>query len=254
MATTGRQRAAAPTVGHIVVVDDEADMRQVLQEYLSEEGFRVTAADGGEAMWGVLERDPADLIVLDLKMPGEDGHALARRLRARSDVGIIMLTGRGQPVDTIVGLEVGVDDYVTKPCDLRELLARIRAVLRRRRPGTAEIDAAAGVVLAFAGWTLDTARRELAAANGEPVALTTAEYALLSLLAERPGRVLSRDQLLEMTQGRTWSPYDRSLDNLVSRLRRKIEKDARNPAIIKTVRGVGYVFAETVKRVVPGRR
>lgn len=253
MATTGR-RQTAQAAGHIVVVDDEAEMRQVLQEYLSEEGFRVTTADGGEAMWGVLERDPADLIVLDLKMPGEDGHSLARRLRASSDVGIIMLTGRGQPVDTIVGLEVGVDDYVTKPCDLRELLARIRAVLRRRRPRGAETDDQAGLVLDFGGWTLDSARRELVAENGEPVALTTAEYALLSLLAERPGRVLSRDQLLEMSQGRTWSPDDRSLDNLVSRLRRKIEKDPRNPAIIKTVRGVGYVFAETVKNVVPGRR
>lgn len=196
----------------------------------------------------VLERDPAQVIILDLVMPGEDGLTLTGSLRKRSDVGIIILTGKGDQIDRVVGLELGADHFVSKPCDLRELLARVRSVLRRIDGAPAGGPDDDRPSLTFDGWTLDLSRRQLTSPPGAEVALTTAEFDLLSGLAASANRVLSRDRLLEMIHGRDWSPFDRSVDNLVSRLRRKIEADAKHPKLIKTVRGVGYVFTPKVAR------
>lgn len=233
---------------HILVVDDDPDTREELEQYLAGKGFRVTTADGGAAMRQVLERDPADLIILDLRMPGEDGLTLTSSIRKTSDAGIIILTGTGDEVDHVVGLELGADDFVSKPADLRQLLARIRSVLRRVGSGSGERAGEQAPVLAFADWTLDLAARQLTSPQGSEVSLTTAEFDLLAGMAKRANRVLSRDQLLDMIHGRAWSPYDRSVDNLVSRLRRKVEADAKAPKLIKTVRGVGYVFTQKVER------
>ena len=233
---------------HILVVDDDPDTREELEQYLTGKGFRVTTADGGAAMRQVLERDAADLIILDLRMPGEDGLALTSRIRKSSDAGIIILTGTGDEVDHVVGLELGADDFVSKPADLRQLLARIRSVLRRVGAASGERAGDHPPLLAFADWTLDLAARQLTSPQGSEVSLTTAEFDLIAGMAKSANRVLSRDQLLEMIHGRDWSPFDRSVDNLVSRLRRKIEADAKDPKLIKTVRGVGYVFTPKVSR------
>ena len=241
---------------HILVVDDDKQIRAMLRRYLVEEGFRVSDAADGAAMRATLERDPADLVLLDLVMPGEDGLSLARYIRQRSAVPIIMLTGKGDVIDRVAGLEAGADDYVAKPFHLREILARIRTVLRRVPPAAASspdraapaAGAAADEILAFAGWQLDLLKRELRRPGGKAVALTTGEFELLRVLALNANRVLSRDQLLDRVKGREWAAYDRTVDTQVVRLRKKIESDPQNPELIKTVRGAGYVFTASVTR------
>lgn len=233
---------------HILVVDDDPAICEELTEYLSGQGYKASAAGGGEAMYCVLDAEPVDLIVLDLKLPREHGLDLARSLRQRENLGIIILTGTGEPIDKIVGLELGADDYLAKPCDLRELLARIRSVLRRVQRNEVVAAEPDEPVLAFSGWTLDVSGRRLVSPQSDDIPLTTAEFNLLLALVRSAKRVLNRDHLLDVTHGRDWSPYDRSIDNLVSRLRQKIEPDPDNPTYIKTVRGVGYVFTQTVTK------
>ncbi len=235
---------------HIAVLDDEADITRLLAAYLSSHGFRVSQFHAGQALLAAMAADPPALVLLDLGLPGEDGFAIARQLREHWQCGLVIVSGRGDAVDKVVGLEVGADDYVTKPFDLRELLARIRAVLRRMAPPAAAPQPAAPAAprsrLRFDGWLLDTAARSLShAAEGE-VALTGGEFDLLCTFAQHPGRVLSRDFLLEATRGREAAPFDRTIDVQVSRLRRKLEPDAVEPRIIKSVRGAGYLFVPAV--------
>ena len=232
---------------HILVVDDDGEIRDLLARFLRKHGYRIeTAGDGGE-MFRALGAGRFDLIVLDLMLPGEDGLSLCRRVRAASNLPIIMLTAVGEDTDRIVGLEVGADDYLGKPFNPRELLARIRAVLRRATDARPPPEARLSKCLEFQGWSLDAARRCLHAPDGAPVGLTAGEFALLLAFLEHPGRVLTRDQLLDLTRGREAGPYDRSIDIQVSRLRRKIEADPKRPALIKTVRSGGYVFADSVR-------
>jgi two-component system, OmpR family, response regulator len=234
---------------HILVVDDDREIRSLVAQLLRKHGFRVTDAADGREMMQVIENGRFDLVVLDLMLPGEDGLSLCRRVRAASTLPIIMLTAMGEETDRIVGLEMGADDYLPKPFNPRELLARIRAVLRRaggELPEPATEDA--GSLRVFEGWSLDTAKRELRAPDGTLVPLTAGEYDLLAAIVERPGRVLSRDQLLDLTRGRDAVPFDRSVDVQISRLRRKLETDPKEPQIIKTVRGGGYVFTCEVSR------
>ena len=233
---------------HILVVDDDPRICRLLGRFLSAEGYVVESAPNGRQMRRALAASTFDLVILDLRLPGgEDGLTLARSLRAESDISLIMLTGRGQPVDKVVGLEVGADDYITKPFNRRELLARIRSVLRRAgRNGTdgPSPSPANASVLSFAGrWQLDLARHELMSETGARVELTTYEFQMLAALARHPGQVLSRDRILDLVANRTWQPYDRSIDVLVGKLRRKLDDDPRNPRIIRTVRGVGYMLA-----------
>ena len=240
------------TLPHLLIVDDDREIRDLLKRFLVKNGFRVeTAADGTE-MFKALEDWAIDLVVLDLMLPGEDGLSLCRRLRGSdrfADIPVVMLTAMGEEVDRIVGLEMGADDYLPKPFNPRELMARIKAVLRR----TAKAASAAPVAVAdtdcltFAGFRLDPGTRTLATTDGEPIDLSAGEYDLLIAFLERPRRVLSRDQLLDITKGREAAPFDRSVDIQVSRLRRKIEPDPKNPALIKTVRGGGYMFTPEVE-------
>jgi two-component system OmpR family response regulator len=230
---------------HILIVDDDPEIRDLLARYLKKHGLRVDTAPDGRAMTRALEDGRFDLVVLDLMLPGEDGLTLCRRLRASSTLPIIMLTAVAEDTDRVIGLEMGADDYLTKPFNPRELLARIKAVLRRSGgAGPATQDG----VLIFADWRLDVAKRELQSRDGDPVILTAGEFDLLLAFAERPKRVLSRDQLLDLTRGRDAQPFDRSIDVQLSRLRRKIERDPKDPQLIKTVRGGGYVLTEDVQR------
>jgi two-component system phosphate regulon response regulator OmpR len=190
--------------------------------------------------------DSVDVILLDLVMPGEDGLTLAREIRANSDVGIIMLTGRDDVLDRIVGLEVGADDYIAKPFHLREVLARVKSVLRRREPRATS--GTAREVVRFEGWRLDLARRQLVSPTGEAVELTTGEFDLLAALAKHPGRVFGREALMDLTRGRSWEAFDRTIDAQVARLRKKIETDPKKPMLIKSVRNVGYVFTGKIDR------
>jgi two-component system torCAD operon response regulator TorR len=229
---------------HLLIVEDEPVTRTRLVEYFRGEGYRVTAAENGAAMRQVVEAMPVDLVLLDINLPDEDGLVLAREQRSRSQAGIILVTGRADEVDRIVGLEVGADDYVTKPFNLRELLARVKNLLRR-------IDAARvpdenNAIKQFAGWRFDIPRRRLTSSAGEPVALTRGEYQLLVALVNHPGIVLSRDRLLENITHRSWSPSDRTVDVLIRRLRQKIETTPADPEIIVTVHGEGYVFTAEV--------
>jgi DNA-binding response OmpR family regulator len=233
---------------HIVIVDDDALLRNRLASYLIREGYRVTTADDASAGRAVVGREPVDLAIVDLTMPGESGLSLTRYLRERSDIGIVILTGKGDPVDRAIGIEVGADDYVAKPFHLRELLARVRSVLRRTQRRSMLETPAAGSVVRFAGWTLDLAQRTLASPRGETVHLTTAEFQLLSTFVANPNQVLGRDRLLEIIAGRAWDPYDRTVDQHISRLRRKIERDPGRPQLIKSIRGRGYLFASAVER------
>lgn len=232
------------TAPHILVVDDEPAVRELIGTYLGRQGLRISAAVDGEAMRRVLAAGGVDLVILDLVMPGEDGLTLTRYLRHHEDVGIIMLTGRGEVVDRIVGLEVGADDYLAKPFDLRELLARVRSVLRRsdqKAPGTKD-----SRFVRFAGWRLDRYERRLLSPRGEDPGLTAGEFDLLCAFVDHPHRVLNRDQLLDITHGRMAGPFDRSIDVQVGRLRRKIEADPDGPTLIKTVRGKGYLFTAEI--------
>ena len=238
---------AAP---HILVVDDDREIRELLGKFLEKQSFRVTAARDARDARKLWPLGRYHLVVLDLMMPGESGLDLARWLRSQSEVPIVMLTAMGEETDRIVGLELGADDYVAKPFNPRELLARIRAVLRRASAdsstgGTKETPAKA---IRFAGWVLEPARRRLLNPQGVEVPLTGGEYELLMVLVERPNRVLTRDMLMDLLRGRQAGPFDRAIDVAVSRLRRKLEDDGRNPQVIKTVRGGGYVLAATVEK------
>lgn len=230
---------------HILIIDDDRELRQLLTAFLTRHEFRVDAAADGRAMNKLLETVRFDLIVLDLMLPGEDGLALCRRLRSASTIPIIMLTALAEETDRIVGLEMGADDYLVKPFNPRELLARIRAVLRRTGSASG-LSRSGGKTLAFAGWRLDLSRRELYSPDGVLMPLTGGEFDLLVAFAERPQRILNRDQLLDLTRGRAATAYDRSIDVQLSRLRRKIEADPNQPVLIKTVRGGGYVFQPDV--------
>ncbi len=233
---------------HLLLVDDDPELRELLQGYLGQSGFRVSAVADGREMWRALDAAPHDLVILDLMLPGEDGLSLCRRLRARSSVPILMLTARGDEIDRIVGLEMGADDYLAKPFNPRELLARIKSILRRA--GSLPENLAAEDVrhFRFANWSLDTETRQLLSPNGVVVDLSGVEYKVLRVLVEHPNRVLSRDQLLEFTQGREASPFDRAIDVQIGRLRRKLDDDAREPRLIKTVRNEGYVLAVAVEQ------
>lgn len=230
----------------ILVVDDDPLICRLLIRFLSGEGYHVESVSDGPSMWHKLRIYPFDLIVLDLRLPdGEDGLSLARKLRRESDVALIMLTGMTENVDKIVGLELGADDYVTKPFEPRELLARIRSVLRRSTYSRAHSAMPEGnrEEIGFSGWALDLYQRRLTSPAGEPVVLTALEFDLLAMFARRLGRPLSRDQIAELIMNREWGPDDRSIDVLVGKLRRKLNDDPRAPRLIQTVRGVGYVFA-----------
>ena len=248
--------AGMDTAPHILVVDDDREIRDLLARFLRKHGFRVDSAADGREMWRLLEAGRFDLIVLDLMLPGEDGLSLCRRLRAQSATStstptgtpIIMLTAIGEEMDRIIGLEMGADDYLAKPFNPRELLARMRAVLRRSEGAPRPSEAAGEDDLSFAGWRLSLTGRELRDPNGALMDLTGGEFELLCALAGHPNRLLSREQLLDLTRGRDAIPFDRAIDVQISRLRGKIEADPKNPAIIKTVRGAGYIFAAKVGR------
>ncbi|WP_295645855.1 response regulator transcription factor [uncultured Methylibium sp.] len=235
---------------HIAIVDDEPDITRLLANYLASQGLRTSQLHSGRALMALMASDAPDLVLLDLGLPGEDGFVIARQLREHWRCGLVIVTGRGDAVDKIVGLEIGADDYVTKPFDLRELLARIKAVLRRLAPAEATPPAGPPAAprerLCFDGWTLDIAARRLTAADGREAALTSGEFDLLCVFARHPGRVLSRDFLLEHTRGREAAPFDRTVDVQVGRLRRKLEADAEVPQLIKSVRGAGYVLVPPV--------
>ena len=227
----------------IIVCDDESDLREMLQEYLTKRGFTVRlAANGDELEERIAEAEP-ELIVLDINMPGRDGLTMLRNIRASSDTAVIMLTASGETIDKIVGLEMGADDYLGKPVDLRELEARVKAVLRRREP-TEQVSSPTSATdrVAFGTFVLDLDAAKLFDENGDEVAITAMEFRLLQLFARNRGRVLNRDQILEQAHDRSWDPYDRSIDIRISRLRRKIERNPQKPELIRTVRGIGYIF------------
>ncbi|MDT7837541.1 response regulator [Aquabacterium sp. OR-4] len=236
---------------HILIVDDDAEIRLLLGRYLEKNGLRSTAVADGRAMWRALDEGAFDLLVLDLMLPGDDGLTLCRKLRASSELPVLMLTALGDETDRIVGLEMGADDYLAKPFSPRELLARIKSILRRTRSLPPNMQAAPGERLCFGGWTLDTVQRQLIAPDGQSTPISGVEYKLLHVLATHPQRVLSRDQLLDLTQGREADPLDRSIDVQVSRLRQRLNDDPRNPALIKTVRGEGYVLSASVTAAAP---
>jgi two-component system OmpR family response regulator len=238
---------------HILIVDDHAEICEMVRDYLEEEGFKVSIAHDGESMRRTLALGPVDLVLLDLILPGEDGLTLARDLRLNSNVGIIILTGRGETVDRIIGLEMGADDYLPKPFHLRELLARVKSVLRRAsaREQAAQERPTSAV---FNGWRLDLGVRELTSPQGEIVRLTTGEFDLLAAFVSNANQVLSRDRLLDLARNREAGPFDRTIDVQVGRLRRKLEDDAYQPSLIKTVRGSGYIFTAQIEmeRDLPG--
>ena len=226
----------------ILVVDDDADLRWMVNKYLSKHEYSVTLAEDGEKMREALERESFDLAILDINLPGEDGLSLARYLRGNHDIGIIMLSAAAEVFDRIVGLEMGADDYVTKPFEPRELLARVKSVLRRvQNTVETNVDGATKLVK-FGEFSLDLDAHQLLDQENLAVSLTSMEFDLLKAFAENPNKVLSRDQLLNLSHNRDWDPFDRSIDIRITRLRRKIEKEPSRPQIIKTVRGAGYIF------------
>ena len=231
----------------ILIVDDDEDIRKLLEEYLRKNGFDAQAVADGPAMREALAARPASLVVLDLMLPGEDGLSLCRQLRARSQVPVLMLTAKGDPVDRIIGLEMGADDYLAKPFDPRELVARIRSILRRAKALPADTEINVPESFSFSGWRLDTKERNLRAPDGVVVPLSGAEYRLLLIFLQNPNAVVSRDQLSNFTFGHDADPLDRTIDMQVSRLRERLRDEAREPAIIKTVRGKGYVLAVRVE-------
>ncbi len=231
---------------HILVVDDHSEIRDLLKRFLEQHGMRVSCARDGKEMKRLLDEREFDLLVLDLMMPGEDGLILCRELRVKSRLPIIMLTAMGEETDRIIGLEMGADDYLAKPFNPRELLARIKAVMRRTQAEIQPVPEALTRDLRFDRWLLDINRRELVDEEGVGMSLSTAEFDLLKVFLERPQRVLSRDQLLDLARGREAVAFDRAIDTLVSRLRRKLERDPKNPELIKTIWGGGYLFAADV--------
>lgn len=270
MSLTGSSPVApvsgTPAPTHIAVLDDEPDITLLLAGYLGTHGFRTTQLHSGRALMDLMASDTPQLVLLDLGLPGEDGFAIARQLREHWRCGLVIVTGRGDAVDKVVGLEIGADDYVTKPFDLRELVARVKAVLRRLQaepaptPAPTSLGAAAPLtvlhdepddreLLHFDGWSLDVAARRLNDQAGAEVLLTTGEFDLLLTFAQHPGRVLSRDFLLEHTRGRESSPFDRTIDVQVGRLRRKLGTDANDGKWIKSIRGAGYLFVPRVTTI-----
>lgn len=241
------------TGAQILVVDDDPEVRLLLRRCLEREAYQVTEAQNGEELFAELSSGQTDLITLDLALGGEDGLDLARRIRGAHNIPIIMISGKGDTIDRVVGLELGADDYISKPFHLREVLARVRAVLRRYDGASQDAENKSPQPVkkgrfVFDGWALDLARRELMDETAAARGLTTAEFNLLEIFVERPGRVLSRDNIMDHLKGADWSPLDRTIDNLVARLRKKIEPDPNSPKLIKTVRGVGYVFTPEVRR------
>jgi two-component system OmpR family response regulator len=234
------------TQDHILIVDDDAEIRGLLGDYLRKNGYRVTTAANGKEMRAAMDPARPDLVILDLMLPGEDGLALCRDLRAGSNLPVIMLTARGEETDRIVGLEMGADDYVPKPFSPRELLARIKSVLRRARSLPENLAPEPAGAFLFAGWTLDIATRNLVSPGGVVIALSGTEFRLLRIFLEHPHRVLTRDQLIDLMLSRDAGPFDRAIDVQVSRLRRRLGEDGRESALIKTVRGQGYVLAADV--------
>jgi two-component system OmpR family response regulator len=234
-------------IDHILIVDDDPEIRELLSTYLTQSGYRVTGARDGRQMWRELERNHINLVVLDVMLPGDDGLTLCRNLRGQSNVPIIMLTARGGEMDRILGLEMGADDYLPKPFNPRELQARIKALLWRSRE-LLESKPETGEQFRFAGWTLDTTARHLVGEDNVIVSLSGGEYKLLRIFLERPRRVLSRDQLMGLLEGRDWTPDERAIDIQISRLRKRLREDAREPQLIKTVRGEGYVLSAKVEK------
>jgi two-component system OmpR family response regulator len=234
---------------HLLLVDDERSIREPLAQYLTKQGFRVTQTGDAEAARTRLTAYAIDLVILDIMMPGEDGLSLCRHIRETSEIPVILLTARSEETDRIVGLEMGADDYVVKPFSPRELAARVKVILRRAAAGGARQHGPDSGSFAFAGWVLKSGERALVDREGVSVPLSTGEYNLLHALVTRPRQVLTRDQLLDLTQGREAAAFDRAIDNQVSRLRRKIETDAKNPELIKTVWGGGYTLAAEVTRL-----
>ncbi len=234
---------------HILVVEDDAEMRVLMVRVLRQNGYRVTGVRDGREMWETLNHAAVDLILLDVMLPGTSGLDLTRALRGKTQVPIIMVTARGDEADRVLGLELGADDYIAKPFSRPELLARIRAVLRRSQiSGDTRAGGALGDHILFAGWRLDTRRRELIAPDGSAIDISGGEYDILLAFCEHPQRVLSRNQLLDLARGRMSDSEDRAVDVMVSRLRRKLEPSEDSPSIVKTVRGVGYLFQPTVTR------
>lgn len=241
-------RHAIPPEAAILVVEDDAGTRSLIDRFLRENGFRVIPARDGREMWEAIEHATVDLVLLDIMLPGVSGLDLCRALRTKSRVPVIILSARGSETDRVLGLELGADDYIAKPFSRPELLARIRAVLRRVAEAPVPITATGARRIGFDGWTLDTSRRELIAADGAVIDLSAAEYDLLLAFIEHPQRVLTRDQLLELSRGRAGEVFDRSVDVLVGRLRRKIERDDDPRPLIKTLRGAGYMFTASPRR------
>ncbi len=231
---------------NILIVDDDRDIRTLLAEYLEHNNFRAFVAADGSGMRHLLEKEQIDLIVLDLGLPGEDGLQLCRWLRTKSQLPVVMLTARGEPLDRILGLEMGADDYLVKPFEPRELLARIRNVLRRHQPSVEGESREAKRIL-FSTWTLDLIARHLLTPQGTAVMLSGAEFRLLKIFLQHANRILSRDQLSILIKGHDADPLDRSIDLQVSRLRQKLEDDAKSPSLLKTVRNEGYILASTVR-------
>jgi DNA-binding response OmpR family regulator len=239
--------AVSDTV-RVLVVDDDPDVRDLLGDYLSEQGYEVLLANNAASARELLEGEPPKVVLLDVGLPGEDGLSLARHIRERLDIGIIMISGAGETVERIVGLEIGADDYIAKPFDLRELKARLKSVLRRYQRAT-QPEATTGPDyveqsrrVGVGSCVLDLDSRQLFDPQGEEIPLTRMEFELLEVLVQRPNRPLTRDQLLNLTQNRDWDPFDRSVDIRIARLRRKIEPDSETPQCIRTVRGLGYMY------------
>ena len=230
-----------------MIVDDDELLRNRLSAYLAREGFRVTTAESAARFRDLMGREHIDLALVDLTMPGENGLSLTRFLRERSDIGVVILTGKGDPIDRAIGLEVGADDYVAKPFHPRELLARVRSVLRRTKRRSDRAMASVAPVMRFAGWQFDLAKRTLASPRGKAVHLTAAEFQLLQALVANANQVIGRDRLLELVAGRHWEPDDRTVDQHISRLRRKLETNPKRPELIKSVRGRGYLFAAQIE-------
>ncbi|WP_408903899.1 response regulator transcription factor [Neoroseomonas marina] len=248
--TSGKPGSLLDPEAHILVVEDDGEMRTLIAKFLRQNGFRVTGARDGREMWDTLAGSPVDLVLLDVMLPGQSGLDLCRALRGKSGVPIIMVTARGEETDRVLGLELGADDYIPKPFGRAELLARVRALLRRSRGEAGQpVAGTAGERLVFAGWTLDTRRRELAAPDGTVIDLSGGEYDMLLAFCEHPQRVLSREQLLDLARNRmAFNGTERAVDVMVSRLRRKLEPTEDGPPIIKTIRGAGYMLVPAVKR------
>lgn len=235
-------------MSHLLLVDDDVEVLALLQKFLEQHGYSVAVATDGPSLWQAFEKRTPDLVILDVMLPGESGLVLCQQLRAQHAVAVIMLTAMGELSDRVVGLELGADDYLTKPFDARELLARVRAVLRRVGDGAREPTDASRSILEFANWHLDVTRRELRSPDKVMIPLSTGEFELLLVFAEHPRRVLSRQQLLDMARGESYDAFDRSVDVQVSRLRRKLEADLHSEPMIRTIRNGGYLFSPSVVR------